>query len=741
MPARPLRCSLAIALAAALAAGEASWPFTPEPDRFAADAALDLRSLNERVAGERGWIAVSPDGDLLRGDRTPIRFWAINNSTVAEPLAKWSDHPPRDLARHARWIAKRGVNLGRCYLLIEPRDGEGRLAADPSTPNPARVDAIRRYVATMKAEGIYTLLTPLWPQTMRLPAGWGIAGPDGQSANGLIFFNERLQALYKQWLKELLTKPNPHAGGLPLAQDPALAFIQILNEDSLLFWTAQGISREQQRVLGARFAAWARTAYGSLDAALKAWGGPFAGDKDRIGDDPAAGILGLHILWMHTSAAPPQTRRLRDELRFTAELQRGFYAMMAEFLRRECGYRGLINGSNWKTADERVLGDIERWTYEAGDAAAVNRYTGGDHQGDPGMVGWAVRAGDRYRLFSCLTSPREFPLALRHPTGRPMLVTESQWVTPTRWQAEGPLMVAAYGSLTGLDAFFWFDTSASEWMPPASANGFLKDSLGKWVCATPEQVGMFPAAALIHRQGLVRRGRPVLVDRPGDQLFARRVPPLPEASGFDANRDAKRTGPGAAGRIDPLAFLVGPVAVDFRPGQPSGEDPAPSIDAAAGVVRANTGELVLDHRRGLLTISTTQAQAVIGFPDRAGPPIATADAAFTIRNRYAAVALVALDGKPLRESRRILLQVGTESRPTGWTEQEQGDGLVRITSLGRAPWAVAAADGEVRLRNPGISRAAMLDPNLMRGPALAVRRDGDALVVPLPDRALYAIIE
>ena len=54
---------------------------------------------------------------------------------------------------------------------------------------------------------------------------------------------------------------------------------------------------------------------------------------------------------------------------------------------------------------------------------------------------------------------------------------------------------------------------------------------------------------------------------------------------------------------------------------------------------------------------------------------------------------------------------------------------------------MAAADGEVRLRNPGISRAAMLDPNLMRGPALAVRRDGDALVVPLPDRALYAIIE
>ena len=53
-----------------------SWAFAPKQDSFSPDALLDLRSLNERVSGEHGFIGLSADGNsFVRGDGQPIRFW------------------------------------------------------------------------------------------------------------------------------------------------------------------------------------------------------------------------------------------------------------------------------------------------------------------------------------------------------------------------------------------------------------------------------------------------------------------------------------------------------------------------------------------------------------------------------------------------------------------------------------------------------------------------------------------
>jgi len=65
-------------------------------------------------------------------------------------------------------------------------------------------------------------------------------------AHALLFFDPRMKAAYKGWLRELLTTPNPHTG-IPLAKDPALAIIQIQNEDSTLFWTSRISKRSHSR--------------------------------------------------------------------------------------------------------------------------------------------------------------------------------------------------------------------------------------------------------------------------------------------------------------------------------------------------------------------------------------------------------------------------------------------------------------------------------------------------------------
>ena len=88
-----------------------TWAFSPGIDTFSPEALLDLRSLNERVAGEHGYITVTPSGDFATGDGKPIRFWAVNEYVQEQ------DNDAM-LAHKARWLAKRGVNMG-CLLLVE----------------------------------------------------------------------------------------------------------------------------------------------------------------------------------------------------------------------------------------------------------------------------------------------------------------------------------------------------------------------------------------------------------------------------------------------------------------------------------------------------------------------------------------------------------------------------------------------------------------------------------------------
>lgn len=116
------------ALAQSPADGAApSWRFEPAPDAFSPDSLLDLRELNEKVAGETGFVRVGADGQFVRGDGAPLRLWAVNTDVgrgrfVATPLGPKT---APDLARHARFLAKRGVNMVQLHRQLSP---------DPSAP-------------------------------------------------------------------------------------------------------------------------------------------------------------------------------------------------------------------------------------------------------------------------------------------------------------------------------------------------------------------------------------------------------------------------------------------------------------------------------------------------------------------------------------------------------------------------------------------------------------------------------
>jgi hypothetical protein len=721
-------------------AGTGTWAFAYHDAGFRPGALLDLRSLNEKEAGESGFIKLTPDGNSFAlGNGKPVRFWGVVTDIYRRS--------PEDMAQHARFLAKLGVNMVRLHTQIAPT-GENSQITDV---NEKEIDGIWRCVAAMKKEGIYTTLSPYWA-TAKDAARWGIEGYTGKEGLwGLLFFNERLQEGYKAWVKALYTRKNPYTG-TPLARDPAVALIQVQNEDGMFFWTMQALKPEQKEKLGIKFGQWLVKKYGALANARRAWQ-----DAGREKDDFATGRVGIFDTWFLTQ---PQSggmaKRLDDQTEFFAETQRKFYSDIADYYRKELGCRQLINASNWITADPIRLNDVERWTYTADDVLAVNKYTGGVHTGENN--GWRIDPGHQFTTNSCILNPRDLPTNLKQVRGHPMIITESSWVSPEGYQSEGPLMMAAYQSLTGVDTFYWFAAGGTPEYDPNPYFTFLnlhgQHPLNKWTCATPALMGNFPAAALMYRLGYIKQGDPVVQEqRPLEDLWQRKVPMIAEDKSFDPNRNTGNTGAEShiSKGVDPLAFLVGPVEVQYGGDAVKSRviDLSHYIDHQKETVKSVTGEIKLDYKAGLFTVDAPRAQGAGGFLKQAGE-IQLSDVGIRSGNSYATVAVVAMDDKPLRESHKILVQTGTYVRPTGWqsrpTDFKSDDGKqvfhgYEIVHTGAPPWQVANTDVTLTVKNALIRKATLLDTAGYSATEISGTSANGIFTIKLPPNTLYLILQ
>lgn len=714
-----------------------TWSFDPPVDSFGEEALLDLRHLNEAEAGQLGFIGLSPDGEsFLRGDGQPIRFWSVVGRIDLHPVPDWSE---AEIDHHYRFLAKRGVNLARIFGQLPLLDPGKPIA----TINQRQLEILHRHIAAAKRHGIYLFISIYWGHEVEFQEHWGMAPED--MPYSMVFWEKPLQEAYKDWFREVFSTVNPHTG-LAIREDPGVAVIQIHNEDSLLFWTFNLLTDRQRTVLGRRFADWAKQRYGSPDRAREAWGGSSL-EADRW----AEGVLHLVGLdQLREQAEGSREARFRDQMRFMVETQREFYDEMERFLRDEVGCQPLLNASNWKTADAAAFEDLERYTYAGMEVMAVNRFVTGPHVGEE--VGWRIVPGDCYKPLSTLKDPLSLSVSVRQPAGYPFLITETTWVS-NPWQAEGPFMTAVYMGLSGFDSAMFFNANSVGWQRDPQID-FMPGSMHKWHAMTPAFIGQYPAPAIAHRFGYLTEPEQaaVLQKRTMEEMLAR-VPAYPtEMQGFDPNRDtfggtARGEGQSA---IDPLAFLVGPVRVVLDAGVSETQtvDLDRYIDREAGIVRSMTGEIVLDYKQGICVVDTPGFQGAAAFFREAGGFANTTDCRIRSTNEYACVMAVSMDGRPLRESGEILVQVGTVVRPEGWTEEpatfstedESGIEGYRITSIGQAPWSPRVNQVRMELRNPGLRQAHALDANGYADGEVAIRRTGDWVAFDLPPNTLYVLL-
>jgi hypothetical protein len=719
------------------------WSFNYPGDNFTEDALLDLRYLNEKEAGENGFIQLAEDGNsFVNESGEAVRFWSINGGDGTKNMSD------AELARFARFLAKIGVNMIRYHGSINPT------GSNINDVDKDDVNAIWRMVAAMKKEGIYSTISPFWAHNghMGQPkiSDWGIPGyANGDDLWEVMYFVDTLQNAYKNWVKYLYTEINPYTG-IALKDDPAVALIQIKNEDGVFFWTISGIKPELEKIIRQKFYSWAVNKYESIDKARVAWS--YASNPK---DNFTEGELGVYPIWEATQKnSGGKLKRLQDQIRFFGETQKNFYAEIYDYYRNTLGCSQLINANNWKTADANLLFDAERYTNTAGEVLAVNRYFDPGHIGE--NSGWRIDPGHYYVGNSVLFEPHKLPVNIKQASGHPMLITESGWNLPNKYQAEGPFLISAFMSLTGVDSYYWFSPSSSSydknpyhtWANLAGG----QHPLFRWTISTPGQIAMFPANALQFRKGMIDPAETMVhEERTVEEIFGLKMPLISEENSFDPNRDDyDNINPSQETEVSPLAHLTGKVEVVYD-GNPANsfvsEELKALINYSDKQIKAANNQIEWDYKNGICMVDAPSSQGASGFLSAKGV-IELSRVTIETTNEYANINVVSMDENNLENSSKILVQVGTVCRPSNWAETpaefELNDNTVsgfRIDNTGKMPWKCANTEIKLTVKNSSINKATLLDAAGYPKLDINIVKNGDKIEIELPENAMYVVLE
>ena len=674
---------------------------------------IDLRGLNEPIAGQGGFLA--RDGErFVQGGKT-IRL--LGAGVVPETL----DMPPGQFDRQAAFMARKGINLVRLHTPLCVTSGP-----DAGDVDERRLDQVFRAIASWKAQGMYTLVSIYFQhwfdptQTTWLP---GYA--KGQKPYAVHFWNEAWQTRYRNWFTALLTRPNPYTG-TRLVDEPALMGLELLNEESLFFWTfeTKNIPEQHLSEFETKFGTWLQTRHGSLQAAFDAWQSPLPRDN------AAAGKAAFQHMY---KMGRQQGQREQDTARFLAEVQRGFFVMGERHLRETLGFKGLICASNWRTAQSRVLGPIDKWTNDIGEFTDHHGYvypfrkrasgtyyeSTGDQIGDRSLARWDGESANH------LPRRLDVPFLCSTINGKPAMVSEYDWRVSGQCRAEMQLISGALAAQAGIDALLMFCNGPfSGWSP----NLYFNQS--------PHALAMSPAQALMYRQGLVTETEAVARIRVDpERMFDLKPSGFTDPSAGDGNRKVEGAGVEDVGGLDLRAFAVGKVTLDFAPGEDERPDLTRFHDQRAGVLTGAGGQIRWRHQDGLFEVRAPACQAVTGFT-ASGGAIDLGDVVVRLDVPFGLAWAVSMDGKPLATAGKILLQVMSEAKTTGW--ETTGSQPATITSVGTTPILIRSLAGEVSFKRPDAAALTVtaLDVN---GCPLGKLPGGAKRIALRPDAIYYLI--
>jgi hypothetical protein len=370
-----------------------------------------------------------------------------------------------------------------------------------------------------------------------------------------------------------------------------------------------------------------------------------------------------------------------DLLRFLADTDRNTAQKLARFIRDELGLRSML-------ADTQAsYGGLEGLRRELAVSDFVDMHAYWQHPDFPSAWSALRFSIPNTSQAGAVDGGALASLAAYRVAGKPFTVSEYNVPAPNDYAAEALPMYAAVASLQDWDAIYAY--TYLDFSPRWEADHILGffDLAGH-----PAAQSFLPVAALTFRAGFVAPARhfaELALPKPDPQArpltgegalaalwAAAQLPPVAGAEGPRVASEAMRlvrdgrTGQGVSVALPPPQLVWSPSARAFT-------TVAPALRLAAGAVAGRTLDL-------------GDARFTIGELPRGG----------------AAIALLALDGRPLDESKRMVLVAVARVENTGMRFTADRTGL---TSWGRGPALAEYVPLTLALPGTGL-RAQRLDP-------------------------------
>jgi hypothetical protein len=673
------------------------------------------RFNNAGAAGAKGRLAVTAAGRIAPGGTAEVlplhcASLALSPATGGFPKGKEADLYAAQLRAH-------GYNVARFHYveatLMTKRDRDFDF-------DPAELDAWFYFLAALKREGIYWVIDALSSENGALggvePHRW----VQKYDLKRRIYTDEQAQNHWRELVKALLARKNPHTGMTVLA-DPALLGVITVNEGGINHLAAQRKGWQEQ--LRKPFNDWLKKRYGDDQVLRKSWGS--LPDKES----PARGTVEL----------PPELRertpRMLDFQRFVTQLEQDTARWMEDYL-RQLGYKGLVTGlDSWPSRQA----DLARSRFDWVD---MHGYHDENHGFAPGTAMTQTSALDndgRYLRW----------LAASRQQGKAFSLTEYGQPFWNRFRYEASLMGPAMASLQGWDFICLHAEGAIDLS--------LRQKASRKTAIHPYGVGIDPVtlagetlAALLRRRGDIAPAKSrVLINFSGAEFAGSPVDIIEDElssmgwlTGVELNvsatpvpksrEQAVSFGAPASGPVERAANQLANVRqakvgrnVDTLR-KAAVIEARNESDASSGVFVSDTGQIKLSRKDGYFRIITPRTEAIArNVPTKS--PLQLGELRVLSSSEPALVAASALDDQPLSSSRSILLVLASDAQNTGMEFADAGRKVLK--KLGSMPPQVRKATASLSLRTSA-SGTFRLQALALNGDALGdvpVRQEGKQL--------------
>ncbi len=648
------------------------------PDTDTTHNAVDMSFLNEGPAGGSGFVTVK-EGHFIDGKGAAIRFFGTN-------LTFNSCFPEKETAVNiAGRLRKLGMNVVRFHHMDNQSAPGGIWDKSMKELDAGQLDKLDWLVYQLKQHGIYSNINT--HVSREYP---GSKYEDIEQFNygkGIDQFYPPYIEMQKDYAKKLLTHKNPYTGNT-YAEEPAVAFVEVNNENSLMSnWKLlPKLNKAHKDALLLQWKEWLRL-------------NPGNNKKAGFSND----LMGI------ISSYSENTPLVQKDMlwSFLMDREMSYAREMVSY------YKNVLKIKANLAETQAYYSGVEGVYRESQVSDFVDMHSYWEHPDFPGKswssTNWTIRNSS---MVTDKNTGTLYWFAQHRVAGMPLTISEYDHPAPSFFCAEMFPMLNSFSAFQNFDGIYHFTFDAP--YDGGRIDNFFSSA------GHPLKQIFVPVGAVLFRMGAVRPGgHAIQLNLPASSVLENLIKTGDKLRLHGSNMKYVWEEAGAF----PGLAIIHPLDVNVKATEFGLSE---SVTPTAGPWVSETGEIIWDTRdsvNAVYRINSPSAKAAVGYIGGKSIELGNVTIAMdTTRYNWATITVTALDGKPLEKSSRILLVAAGRVENTGWKwnkEQTTVGG-----DWGKAPTRAEGIPAKLLFRNMDKFRVYALDPSGNQGKEVMVSMKG-----------------